>query len=160
MLKISLFILIFAIWFILSGSSANFYLISGVCSSFVALIIVEKLFLETIIKQQTYSILYSIKYVFWLMFEIFKSTQNIIKIIWQPNLKISPSFGFVSTELSDKLAKIIYANSITLTPGTLTMKLDANRLVVHSLTNSGFEELSEGKMESQLVKLIKSKNGE
>jgi multicomponent Na+:H+ antiporter subunit E len=73
-------------------------------------------------------------YVPWLMKEIFVSNVRVAKIILSPSLPISPVLvRYVSSQKTD-LGKAIYANSITLTPGTITTRVEGQELEVHSLT--------------------------
>jgi multicomponent Na+:H+ antiporter subunit E len=63
--------------------------------------------------------------------------------------------GHVPADLSD-LGKVIYANSITLTPGTVSINLtDDNRIIVHSLTQEGMDELKNGEMLRRVRDVLK-----
>jgi len=79
------------------------------------------------------NIKYSILYISVLVEEIFKSNLHVAKIVLSPKLNISPSVVIINTKLKNELNKIILANSITLTPGTLTLDLYDDKLVVHCL---------------------------
>jgi len=75
----------------------------------------------------------SFLYISVLIKEIFKSNFHVAKIVLSPKLNISPSIVIINTKLKNELNKTILANSITLTPGTLTLDLSDDKLIVHCL---------------------------
>lgn len=78
---------------------------------------------------------------FWLLKEVIKSSVAVARIVLTPSLPISPTTVELDTsELSD-MGKVILGNSITLTPGTVTIDVHENRLLVHCLTREGAEDL-------------------
>jgi multicomponent Na+:H+ antiporter subunit E len=94
-------------------------------------------------------------YICWLVKEIFLSSIMITKIIWNKNINaiISPSLEFAHTNLKNDTERVIYANSITLTPGTISVSLEKNKILVHSLTKEG---LDLAPMEQEIKKIFKS----
>lgn len=92
---------------------------------------------------------YAIEYAMYLIKEIFKSNFQVAKIVLSPKMKISPTIVEVKTKVKPNVLKTILANSITLTPGTLTLFLNENKLIIHclqkenekDLINSGFENI-------------------
>lgn len=85
------------------------------------------------------------RYQLWLVGQIVKSTIDVAGRILHPALPITPTVERVPAELSD-LGKVIYANSITLTPGTVSIDLTDDGIVVHSLTREGMDDLQSGEM--------------
>ena len=79
----------------------------------------------------------------WLLKEIIKSSINVSSVILHRNMPICPSVFTVRATQKSELGRVIFANSITLTPGTVTIGLDGDLLTVHALTTeaaSGWEE--------------------
>lgn len=77
-------------------------------------------------------------YIIWLVKEILISALTVTKIIWSKKIdQISPTMDFIPAKLKSNIAKVIYANSITLTPGTISIFLDKNKILVHSLNKEG-----------------------
>jgi multicomponent Na+:H+ antiporter subunit E len=79
----------------------------------------------------------------WLLKEIVKSSIDVSKVILQRRMPIHPSIFVVRGTQRSDLGLVIFANSITLTPGTVTIALDGDLLTVHALTTaaaSGWEE--------------------
>lgn len=88
----------------------------------------------------------------WLIREIVKSALAVTRIILQPVPSISPVLIRVKPSERTVVGAVTYANSITLTPGTLTVEVDRARdeLVVHALTREGAEELLAGEMDRRV----------
>ncbi|ADE29666.1 monovalent cation/H+ antiporter subunit E [Rickettsia prowazekii] len=93
-----------------------------------------------------------ILYFLWLLLEIWKSAFLVIKIIWQNKIKIEPIFEWIDAEGLQEIGTVIYGNSITLTPGTVTLDINNNMLLVHALNKSSITDLKSGKM----IKKIKT----
>lgn len=85
------------------------------------------------------TILLYFKYIVWLLKEIALSSMKVTRIIWSRNLNVSTVTGFVSLRLKKDLSKVCFANSITLTPGTITLFVEKNKILVHSLTQEGLD---------------------
>ncbi len=75
-------------------------------------------------------------YVFWLLGEIFKSSWTVTKIALSPKMPIQQHFFSVPYTQKTDLGQVIFANSITLTPGTLTVETEAGNFLVHALAYS------------------------
>lgn len=90
-----------------------------------------------------------ILYALWLIKEIFISAIDVSKSIWL-NTEITPDFAYITPELPSDLHKVIYANSITLTPGTITVALDNTTFLVHALHAENLEELNDGVMQQKI----------
>lgn len=87
-------------------------------------------------------------YCAWLAIKVAESNIDVVRRIWTGRSAISPTVARVPLpELSDA-GKVIYANSITLTPGTVAMDIDlaGNTLLIHSLSRDGIAELRGGDM--------------
>lgn len=69
----------------------------------------------------------------WLMGEIIKANWRVIRACLKADLDINPALVKVKTRCKSDLAKTTFANSITLTPGTVTLSVDGDKLLVHAL---------------------------
>lgn len=94
-------------------------------------------------------------YTLWLCWEVVKTTLDVVKRIWLPKrYPISPTLGVVPMTQTTRLGKTIYANSITLTPGTVSVRLEPNgKLLVHALTADSMDDLKTGAMDSRVTDL-------
>ncbi len=72
-------------------------------------------------------------YWIWLMGEIVKANWRVIRACLKADLDINPALVKVKTRCKSDLAKTTFANSITLTPGTVTLAVDGDKLLVHAL---------------------------
>jgi multicomponent Na+:H+ antiporter subunit E len=86
----------------------------------------------------------------WLMAEIAKSGWGVTKIILDPRLPISPTMTVVRATQSTAAGVATYANSITLTPGTITVGVNGNDLTVHALVRDGALDLEAGGMDRRV----------
>jgi len=80
-----------------------------------------------------------------------KSNIDVMKAIARPRMAIAPKLLVIDTNAGTDLGRATYANSITLTPGTVTLQIDDRTLVVHALTPGGAEGLLEGSMNRQVT---------
>ena len=92
-------------------------------------------------------------YLLWLMWQVVLSNIDLVRRIWNPALPIRPTWQRLDIKVTSTLAKTLYANSITLTPGTLTTDVRDDHFMVHSLSPDGIEELRKGEMEKQIQRV-------
>ena len=89
----------------------------------------------------------------WLAWQIIKANLQVARLILNPRCPISPRMVRVETSQKGALGRVIYANSITLTPGTVSVRLDEDAILVHALDESFARELEEGEMNRRVAKL-------
>ena len=95
-------------------------------------------------------LLASVRYLGWLTAEVVKSNFDVARRVLSPDLPISPTIVRVPASQSTDLGRVIYANSITLTPGTISINLENNEIEVHALTREGAEALVGGEMDRRV----------
>jgi multicomponent Na+:H+ antiporter subunit E len=105
-------------------------------------------------KKPNIDLLKSIKYVFWLIAEIIKSSISVSKIAWRRNISIYPLLEHIISGQNTELGVVIYANSITLTPGTVTLSTEDNKLLVHALDIKFMRDLQDGTMDRKIEEII------
>lgn len=96
------------------------------------------------------------KYVLLLLKEIIQANLSVCRMILTRKETVEPVIVRVHTDLRSESARVILANSITLTPGTITVSMTERELLVHCLDKS----LAEGMENSEFVKLLKQMEGE
>lgn len=150
-----LLVVLACFWLLLSGYFKPLLLGLGAASCiFVAWITLR----DSLIDEQ--SVLTQIRwgpwlrYSVWLGVQIVKASIDVGARIIDPRMPISPVVDHVPADLSD-LGKVIYANSITLTPGTVSINLTDDAIVVHSLTQEGMDDLKAGEMYRRVKELIR-----
>lgn len=82
----------------------------------------------------------------WLFWEVLKSNWVVIKACLRADLDISPALVKIRTSCKSELAKVTFANSITMTPGTVTIEIEGDKILVHGLYEANtlpeaFEEM-------------------
>jgi multicomponent Na+:H+ antiporter subunit E len=88
----------------------------------------------------------------WLAKEIAKSAIDVTKIILNPKLPISPTLIRVHASQREATGLATYANSITLTPGTITARVSGHEFLIHAITRDGAKDLAEGTMDRRVKK--------
>ena len=96
------------------------------------------------------------KYAALLVKEIIKANLAVCRMILTRREVMEPVLVKIHTDLRTETARVILANSITLTPGTITVSLTGQELLVHCLDKS----LAEGMEDSEFVKLLEALEGE
>jgi multicomponent Na+:H+ antiporter subunit E len=92
-------------------------------------------------------------YFVWLFKEVVLSNIAVARTIWQFGKPIAPVVITVIAHQKTDLGKVIYANSITLTPGTVSMDLQGDRILVHALARDTAESLVEGEMDRRVCRV-------
>ncbi len=146
---LSLAAVLFVFWLLLSGHFTPFLVISGaVCALLIAWLGAvfgtadeEGLPIELVPR--------GLLYWPWLVKEAAKSAFDVAMIVVNPALPISPRLMRVKTSQKTAVGVTTYANSITLTPGTITVEVSRhdNELLVHALTKAAADGLVEGEMD-------------
>jgi multicomponent Na+:H+ antiporter subunit E len=86
----------------------------------------------------------------WLAWEMLKSTLGVVRLVLDPRLPISPTMTTVRASQRTAAGLATYANSITLTPGTLTVGIAGEELTVHALSEAGAIDLERGDMDRRV----------
>lgn len=92
----------------------------------------------------------AVTYFPWLFFEILKSAWAVTRIVLSPSLPISPTMTVVRASQRTSAGLSTYANSITLTPGTITVGLRGDELTVHAIVREGADDLEGGGMDARV----------
>lgn len=86
----------------------------------------------------------------WLLQQIIQSNLDVARTVLDPKLPISPTLITLKPGQPGDLGRVIYANSITLTPGTVTTGLRPDALQVHALTRAAARDLEAGEMDRRV----------
>jgi len=137
---------IFLFWFVLSGHTELLLILLGIASSILTVFLSHRM---NIIDQESYPFHLGrrlFRYYIFLAKEILIANIDVVKRILKPGSTISPQVFEIPAEQKSDLGKVIYANSITLTPGTVTLELTGNKVKVHSLSKEGAMDLQTGRI--------------
>tara|TARA_R110000868_G_scaffold189569_5_gene432605 strand:- start:772 stop:1245 length:474 start_codon:yes stop_codon:yes gene_type:complete len=151
--SISLFFILAMLWLLNSGLYSPLLLSLGLVS---VLFVVWLSLRMGIIDDESQPLHLSRKlpaYYVWLAKKIIQSNIDVVLLVWRGNKAISPCVTSVPLDQTSEIGKVIYANSITLTPGTVAMNMDNNSVQIHSLTIQSMQELQQGEMARQVNQL-------
>lgn len=147
-----MFLLLFCVWVILNGRITMEICILGILVS-AAIFAFLCRFLDYSVKKEL--LLFRlfplfVRYLWVLVEEIVKANVCVLKIILSPELQPEPAVVYFDTRLRSGIARVMLADSITLTPGTITVSLEGNHYCVHCLDR----ELAQGLEDSVFVELL------
>jgi multicomponent Na+:H+ antiporter subunit E len=152
------FVLLFLFWLLLSGSLHPKEIIIGICSAAIVTYLTNDLLYNPRRKKSLSSIgryIFSsairlLVYTPWLVWAIIKANIQIAIIILKPSMPINPILLKFSTRMNNKVSLVTLGNSITLTPGTLTVDLKNNTYIVHCLVREAAGDLESGVMQNKV----------
>lgn len=151
---ISLIVVLLLTWLLLSGFFTPLIIGFGVASCLIVTVIARRM---DVLDREGFPVHLGpriILYWCWLFVEIFKANIDVAKCVLMSSKHLSPSlFTSKVTQKSD-LGKVIYANSITLTPGTVTVDLDEDTVLVHALTEAAADGVKSGDMDKRVTTVM------
>ncbi len=145
---------LFAFWLLLSGMPVPFLVLSGLGCAIAVVLLSGRLNLvaeESGPIRLVWSNL--LVYCPWLIKEIALAAWDVSKRILNPRLPISPTLVEFRPSQKTDAALAIHANSITLTPGTISVEAEPGRFLVHALTEEGALSLAGSEMNRRCAEL-------
>jgi multicomponent Na+:H+ antiporter subunit E len=149
------FLIMLGFWILLSGKFDLFHLALGVLSSALVAFLSTDLFMYKQGKSRVTTGLRFLLYLPWLMYQIVLSTLHVTFLALHPKMKdrIDPTIVTFKTSLKSDIAKVALANSITLTPGTITVRIENQVFYVHAISRKAAAGLP-GEMEERLARVF------
>ena len=144
---------ILGLWLVLSGHYDPLMVAFGIGSTVLVVFIADRM---NVIEESALTLGFVIRfvaYVPWLVKEIFVANLMVARIVLAPRLPISPILVHFRGRQRTELARFIYANSITLTPGTITTSVDGQDLSIHALMWSAVDGHEEAEMVHRIARL-------
>ena len=150
----SVLVVLFGFWLLLSGYFTAFLLAAGAGSALAVLLFSRRM---GIIDREGHPLHLIRRALFsywpWLASEIVKSAWNVTRRILHPRLPISPTLARFRPSQQTDLGLVIHANSITLTPGNISVEVGRNEFLVHALTAEGAASLAGSEMDRRVTDL-------
>jgi multicomponent Na+:H+ antiporter subunit E len=157
----SKYLVLLVFWFFLSGqfdvtNSGELYLIAcGIVSCAFVMFIAMRI---NILDEEMIPLPLMFRMIFylpWLLREIFLANLDVAYRVWHPKRIIDPRIIKVPLDTRTDLGAVVYANSITLTPGTVTINVDQKKgeMLVHALSEKAARDLLSGEMHERVKKL-------
>lgn len=148
-----LFVALYAVWLLLSGHYDATLMTYGALSCAAVVALVAHLGILDGEAMPVHLGLRPLFYVPWLMKEIVLSNLSVARVILDPKLPIHPRMIRVTAGQKTEVGQVIYANSITLTPGTVTLDVRDGQFLVHALTTESAAGLESGEMDRRVSHL-------
>ncbi len=146
-------IVLAAAWLLWSGFFKPLMLMLGAFSCVIVLITAHRMHLfDTDVFAPRFT-LRLLRFWLWLGREIVRSSLEVTRIVLNPKLPIRPTVVEFDSQCEHPVDRVILGNSITLTPGTLTLSLDEQRFTVHALTEEGARDIESGEMDRRVSEL-------
>ena len=147
-----MYLLFFIVWIIFNGNITTEIVLFGVVIATIIFVFVCR-FMDYSLKKEVMFYRktgYIVAYIGLLIVEIIKANVEMIRIVLNVEEQMEPVIVKFRTTLHSETARVMLANSITLTPGTITISLEEDELTVHCLDSS----MAQGLEDSTFVKLL------
>ena len=132
MSSILLFLFLFAVWMLLTLNGAVANLAAGVVSAFIVTLFFSKYSLK--VKGRVFHChryFWALIYLFVFLWEVIKANFDVAYRVLHPGLPVKPGIVKAKTNLTTDIGKIFLANSITMTPGTITVDILEDHFYIH-----------------------------
>lgn len=147
------FLSVLIFWIMLSGEFSAILLGFAVLYSLIVAYFTHDLFVE---KFRNYSLKHFIKLLFyipWSLWQIVIANIQIVRIVLDPKLPIDPDTVRCKTDLKTDLGLTILGNSITLTPGTVTLDIENGEILVHAICSEHKQEIIDRVIEKKVLQI-------
>jgi multicomponent Na+:H+ antiporter subunit E len=141
---------LFGFWLVLSGIYTPFLLAAGAGSALAVAALSRRMDIADREGLPLHLALAALSYWPWLVKEIFKSGWQVARIVADPRLPVSPVLVRFKPSQHSTLGLVTHANSITLTPGTVTVEAGQGEFLVHALTQEGADGLAGSEMDRRV----------
>lgn len=149
---VSLIVVLAVVWLLLSGHYNSLLLGLGALSCLFVAWIAHRM---EVVDHEGHPVHVSWRaplYWLWLGWQIVLANLDVARRILDPRMPISPTVFTVNPTQKSDLGRVTFANSITLTPGTVSLRVRESEIEVHALTRETAEELAQGEMDRQVTR--------
>lgn len=149
--RLTVFLILLGFWLIFSGHFDRFHLSLGlICSALVAFFSYDLLLPRQTAPNKLVKAWRFFHYTPWLLYQVILANLHVVYLVFYPG-KIRPQIVRFKTSLTSDLAKVSLGNSITLTPGTITMDIADGEFTVHALSDKVARDLLTREMEQRVA---------
>lgn len=148
-----------AFWFALSGRTEPLFLVTGAISVIIVTVVTSPITAACLrpdadhvnIARLPLALVRAIGFAGWMVGRILVASVQLAKIVLTPQMPLDPCSVRFNTELRSPLARTTLTNSISLVPGTLTVDIDGDEILVHALSPHQIEDLVSGKLQNKVA---------
>lgn len=158
------FFVLFITWLVLSGRYDVTFIVEGVIVSGVVTFLSRDIFYmifqrpdkgaEVSLGSLLLTGVRFAAYVPWLFYQIVKANFQVAYLVFHPRVPVEPHLIQFSTRLKGDIARVLLANSITLTPGTVTVRLEGGRYLVHALAPFSAQGITEATLQNRIAQIF------
>jgi multicomponent Na+:H+ antiporter subunit E len=151
---VALFAILLAVWLLNSGHYTTMLISIGVACCALVTLLARRMGIVDREGVPAHLIPRAFLYVPWLVKEVVLSNLDVTRRILTPARKpdLSPMLFDVATSQRTDLGRVLYANSITLTPGTVSIQVYGNRITVHAIAEDVARSLAAGEMDRHVTR--------
>ena len=156
------FVILFAFWLLLSGRYQVKYIIIGAISAALVTFLTNDLFYFALQRGEKLGIKSGqvfrqiwrfLLYIPWLLLQIILANVQVAYLVLHPKMPIEPVLLLFRTRMRKGMAQVTLANSITLTPGTITVSLEDGNYIIHTLKPPLASGLVDGTMQRKVARV-------
>lgn len=149
------FFILFLNWVIWSGMFDASHLSLGVISCLLIIYMSHDILFTSkkITSKHLIEVIRFIKYIPWLLYQIVLSNIYVARLVMNPNMPIDPQVIRFKTKLKRNISVVTFANSITITPGTITADIKEGEFYVHCISRKVADDLP-GEMEDRVAHIF------
>ena len=144
-------ITLIVVWLLWSGHYTPLLVGLGLCSCVFVAAVAARMGIADREGHPVHLLGRSILYWPWLLWSIGRANMAVARAVLHPGLPISPTLIQVRASQKSALGRVSYANSITLTPGTVSLDVSGDLILVHALTRTSAAELLDGAMDRRVA---------
>jgi multicomponent Na+:H+ antiporter subunit E len=158
--RIVLFLVLVAFWFVLSDQYTPLFVVMGLASAALVTWLTAPLLATVLgterrqLSRLPLRLWHTGAYLGWLTYSVFSSAVQVAWIVINPRVPPEPRMLRFRTSLDSRLARVILANTISLVPGTLTVRLEGDEYLVHALVPAAAENLLDGSMQTRIARMF------
>ncbi|MBU0653371.1 MAG: Na+/H+ antiporter subunit E [Proteobacteria bacterium] len=160
-------VLLMVFWLILSGHYDLMHVSFGIFSVILVLLINHPLRRRLFALEEERSATLNLSrllrlsfYIPWLLIQIAVSSLQVARVVLHPKCPIDPALLRFKTKLKNVSSRVILANSITLTPGTITLEIKEDEFLVHALMDISSTAIIDGTLPGQVARLYERRPGQ
>ncbi len=153
MRSVATFIILFVFWMVMAGRFDLLHIILGIISSLIVTVISGDLLFKESREGRGKEAIRFIMYIPWLIYQIILANWQVARLALSPRMSelFDPQFIKIKVNLKSDIAKVTFANSITLTPGTITAGIKDNEFLIHALWQPAVDDLLSQEMEKKIL---------
>lgn len=152
-LSLGLFVSLFGLWLLWSGHYTSGITALGAASCALVVLLARRMGIVDREGVPLHLVPRLPGYLFWLGAEIVKANFDVVRRVLSPSLDVDPCVITLTPTQKTDLGRVIYANSITLTPGTVSIEAEGGEIRVHAISGEAAAGLETGEMDRRVTRL-------